>query len=268
MDTRTLRRSLGRAASVGLVAGIFLFSASAALAGTIGLTFNGPSDSAGKQWGVSSSSASAAQNAGVGILQAPLFSADGNLKVTKQDLSSINLNSNQLSTPFEVSSDWTTQAQRNLKGSEVFLVFTSIDPRTIKVNGKQRDVNYDPSQVGLKLDSSQGWFLLQTASPTLGTIYYPAIRLGPLKEGKNKGVDVPYFLQQLISCNPNCSDVGSTLASQGSTSGGKGGGKGNKTVVPLPKLRIAVAFAPIPEPGTALLLVAGLIGLAARKRTQ
>lgn len=264
MSTRTHRRSFGRAA-VGLVAGIFLFSASAALAGTIGLTFNGPSDTAGKHWGVSSSSASAAQNAGVGILQAPLFNADGNLKVTKQNLNSISLNANQLNTPFEVTSDWTTQAQRNLKGSEVYLVFTSIDPRTIKVNGKQRDVSYDPTQVGLKLDSSQGWSLLQTTSPTLGTIYYPAIKLGPLKQGKNKGIDVPYFLQQLIACNPNCSDVDSTLSSQGSS--GKGG-KGKKTVVPLPKLRIAVAFAPIPEPGTALLLVAGLIGLAARKRTQ
>jgi hypothetical protein len=244
-------------AFAGLVAGIFLFSAStAALAASMGLTFSGPADSAGKHWGVSASDAAAAQSSGIGILQAPLFNADGNLKVKKQELSQITLNQNDLDTPFEVSSDWTTKAQRNLKGSEVFLVFTSIDPRTIKIGNKQQDVNYDPTEVGLRLDSSHGWMLLKTTDPTLGTVYYPAIKLGPLKEGKSKGVDVNYFLEQLVACSgkSGCGTVPFDL---------KGS---NKAVVPLPKLRIAVALAPIPEPTTGLLLAVGLIGLAVRKR--
>jgi len=237
--------SLGRVAFAGLAAGFLLFSASTALAGSMGLTFSGPSDGEGKHWGTSAADAAAARAAGIPLMSAPLFNSDGNLKVTKQELNQITLDRNELQTPFEVSSDWTTKAQRNLKGSEVFLVFTSIDPRTIKVGGKKHDVIYDPTQVGLHLDSADGWVLMQVNDQNLGTVYYPAIKLGPLKENKSKGIDVPYFLEQLVTFD-----------------------RKNNTIVPLPKLRIAVALAPIPEPGTAMLLGVGLMGLALRKRER
>jgi hypothetical protein len=241
----THRSSLGRVAFAALAAGSLLFGASTALAGSMGLTFNGVSDSAGKHWGVSAADAAAAQGAGIPVMSAPLFNADGNLKITKQELSQITLGKGDLTTPFEVSSDWTAKAQRNLKGSEVFLVFTSIDPRTVKIGNKKRDVNYDPTQVGLNLDSADGWVLMRVNDQTLGNIYYPAIKLGPIKEDKTKGLEVPYFLEQLVTFD-----------------------RKNNTIVPLPKLRIAVALAPIPEPGTAMLLGVGLIGLALRKRAS
>jgi hypothetical protein len=246
--SNTHGRWLGRAAAAGLAAGIFIsFGASSALAASMGLTFNGPSGSFNgttRNWGVSASSA---QASGIPIMSASLFNADQNLKVTNQELSSISLNRNELNTPFEVTSDWTTKAQRDLKGSEVFLVFTSIDPRTFKSGGKQLPVNYDPTQVGLRLDSSKGWVLMRVNDPTLGTIYYPAIKLGPLRNGKSTGVDIPYFLQQLVTFDRK---------------------SGNTTMVPLPKLRIAVALAPIPEPTTALLVAVGLAGLALHHRKR
>lgn len=209
----------------------------------MGLTFDGPSNGS-KHFGVSASSA---QTSGIPIMSAPLFNASGNLKVTKQELNSLSLNRNELDTPFEVTSDWTTKAQRNLKGSQVFLVFTGIDPRNVKIGGKPVPVNYDSTQVGLRLDSSKGWVLMRVNDQQLGTVYYPAIRIGPLKDGKTKGVDVPYYLEQIERFDRK---------------------KGNTTLVPLPKLSIAVALVPIPEPGTALLLAVGLTGLALRNSNR
>ncbi|HVN39460.1 MAG TPA: PEP-CTERM sorting domain-containing protein [Myxococcota bacterium] len=228
-----------------LAASAQLLSAAAAFGGTIGLTFDGPTDSTGKHWGVSASSASAAQAAGIGLLNAPISETTGNLDIVNQDIGSLRLTQSDLVTPFDVTSRWTAESEQNFANSVVWLVFTSIDPRTFEVNGQQKDVPYDPTKVGLRVDSSSGWVLLQTSAPSLGTIYYPAIRLGPLGSQDREVVNVPYFLQQLITFNSNGS-----------------------TVLPLPKLRIAIALTAIPEPTTGLLLVAGLCGLAVRARVR
>ena len=229
-----------------LAATCLLLSAAAAFAGTIGLTFNGVTDSTGKHWGVSAASASAAQSAGIPILTGAQISETTNkLDIVNQDLGSLTLTKNDLVTPFDVTSRWTAESEQNFANSVVWLVFTSIDPRTFTVGGQQKDVNYDPTQVGLRVDSNAGWVLLQTSAPSLGTIYYPAVRLGPLAFQEREVVNVPYFLQQLITFDSNGSKV-----------------------LPLPKLRIAIALTPIPEPATALLLVAGLCGLAVRARAR
>lgn len=223
-----------------------LFVATAALAASMGVTFDGPVDPEnGQRFGLSSASAAAAQNAGIGVLQAPMFQADGNLDIVKQNLQQIKLKKKDLVTPFDVESRWTAESDRDLDASVVYLVFTTIDPRKFKSGGKKKDVNYDPEQVGLRVNSDDGWVLLQTSTASLGTLYYPAVRLGPMAFHDREGVDVPYYLEQLITFK-----------------------NGKSTIVPLPKLRIAVALAPIPEPGTALLIAAGLIALAARARAH
>ena len=239
------RSSLRPLILAALAAGTLLVVAPAAFAGTMGLVFDGPTDGAGKHWGVSSSTASAAQAAGIGILSAPLLQADKNLDIVKQELQSVKLKTKDLVTPFDVKSRWTAKSDRDLDESVVFLVFTTIDPRTLKVGSKKREVDYDPTQTGLRVDSSAGWVLLQTSSPSLGTLYYPAVRLGPMAFKDKEKVNVPYYLQELVSFKT-----------------------GKTTVVALPQLRIGVALAPIPEPGTALLLAVGVIGLAIRSRTR
>ncbi|HXK23724.1 MAG TPA: PEP-CTERM sorting domain-containing protein [Myxococcota bacterium] len=228
-----------------LTASSLFLSASAALAGSIGLTFDGATDSTGKHWGVSAASASAAQSAGISILTAPISEVTGNLDIVNQDLGSVNLTKSDLVTPFNVTSHWTAESEQNFANSVVWLIFTSIDPRTFTVGGQTKDVNYDPTKVGLRVDSNAGWVLLQTSAPSLGTLYYPAVRLGPLAFQERDVVGVPYFLQQLVTFDNNGSKV-----------------------LPLPKLRIAIALTPIPEPTTALLLVAGLCGLAVRARAR
>jgi hypothetical protein len=227
-----------------LASGSLLLSGSA-FAASIGLTFNGPTDSTGKHWGISASSASAAQAAGIPVMNAPISEVSGNLDIVNQDLGSVTLTKDDLVTPFQVTSHWTAESEQNFANSVVWLVFTSIDPRTFTLGGQEKDVNYDPTQVGLRVDSSAGWVLLQTSAPSLGTIYYPAVRLGPLAFQEREVVNVPYFLQQLITFDSNGSKV-----------------------LPLPKLRIAIGLTPIPEPTTALLLVAGLCGLALRARAR
>jgi hypothetical protein len=232
-------------ALASLTAGSLLLAASAAFAGSIGLTFNGPTDSTGKHWGVSAASASAAQSAGITLLNAPISEVSGNLDIVNQDLGSLTLTKDDLVTPFNVTSHWTAESEQNFASSVVWLVFTSIDPRTFTVGGQTKDVNYDPTKVGLRADSNAGWVLIQTSAPSLGTLYYPAVRLGPLDLQEREVVNVPYFLQQLVTFDNNGSKI-----------------------LPLPKLRIAIATTPIPEPTTALLLVAGLCGLAVRARAR
>src|SRR5215471_3699089 len=229
-------RYFSRSFALALVtATALLLSAADAFAGTIGLTFNGPTDGTGKHWGISAASAAAAQSAGIPVMNAPISEVTGNLDIVNQDLGSLTLTKNDLVTPFDVTSHWTAESQVDFAkaGDIVWLVFTSIDPRSFTLNGQQKDVPYDPTKVGLRLDSNAGWVLLQTSAPSLGTIYYPAIRLGPLALQEREVVNVPYFLQQLVTFDNNGSKV-----------------------LPLPKLRIAIAMSEIPEPTTGLLLVA------------
>lgn len=228
-----------------LAAGSLALRPERAVAASIGVVFDGPTDSAGQHFGLSAGSASAAQAAGVGIVTPPMFNPTGVLSIVDQDVSSRAIDPNTLHTPFEITSRWTAESDRSLTDRIVYLVFTTVDPRTLTVGSTTIDVSYDEEKVGLRLDPASGWVLLRTSAPSLGTLYYPAISLGPLAFGQQKNVDVNYYLNQLITYR-----------------------SGNDTFLPLPKLHIQVAIAPIPEPGTALLLALGLCGLAAPARAR
>jgi hypothetical protein len=244
MSPRALR-SLRSLVLAALTAASLGLSARVGQAASIGVVFDGPTSSTGQHWGLSSSEAAAAQAAGVDVVTPPMYDPGGVLSIVDQDLSSRSYDPNDLHTPFEIGSRWTTESDLDLSGYIVYLVFTTVDARTLTLGSQTLNVDYDEDKVGLRLDPTTGWVLLRTSAPSLGTLYYPAIPLGPLALAQQKAVDVKYYLEQLITYE-----------------------SGGNTYVPLPKLRIQVAIAPIPEPGTALLLALGLCGLAARARAR
>jgi hypothetical protein len=221
-----------------------LLAASSVAAAPYAAVFNGPADAGGQNFGLSAGSAAAAQGAGVPLVVTDIFTIGGVLEVIDQGLSSSH--PNDLDLPLEVDSTWTIESDfaNPLVGS-VYLVFTTTDPRSVMVNGVLQTIEYEDSLAGLVLDPAQGWTLIQESDPLLGTLFYPAIDLGSLNPGQQKSFDLRYHLEQLISF-PD----------------------GNETLVPLPSLRLAVAFVAVPEPGTALLVALGLAGLAARARQR
>lgn len=236
--------SLRTFALAALAAGSLALSGSAARAVSVGVLFDGPTDASGQHFGVSASSASAAQSAGIGIVSVPMYNP-GVLSIVDQDVQSLELSQDDLHTPFDVSSRWTVEGERDMTAFIVYLVFTTADPTSIQIGSQTLPVSYDEEKVGLRLDSSSGWVLLQTSSASLGTLYYPAIRLATFGLDDRQDITVRYHLEQLLTFE-----------------------SGNKTFLPLPKLHLMVGITPIPEPGTALLLCVGLLGFAVRSRAR
>jgi hypothetical protein len=230
-----------------ILAPILLAGALALPAGAVpyDALFDGPSQG-GTQFGISVGSAAAAQAAGVPIVTTSIFAIDGVLEVVDQDVESINIDPSDLETPFEVDSTWTIENVfgQDLDGT-VYLLFVAADPREIVINGQTEVVDHIDSEVGLQIDGAGGWSLVQTSDAQLGTLHYAAFSLGSMDAGQQKQVDLRYVLNDLINFP-----------------------QGAQTVVPLPKLRIALGFTPIPEPGTALLVALGLTALAARARQR
>jgi hypothetical protein len=219
-------------------------AATSAAAAPFDAVFNGPADGGGQNFGLSASSASAAQAAGVPLVVTDIFDTAGVINVVDQGLGGIH--PSQFPTPFETDSTWTIESAfgSTLAGS-VYLVFTTTDPRSFTLNGVLQTVEYEDSLAGLELDPSNGWTLIQESDPQLGTLFYPAINLGSLDPGQQKSFVLRYHLEE-IHTFPD----------------------GNDTFLPLPSLRIAVAFVPVPEPGTGFLLALGLAGLATRARKR
>jgi tetratricopeptide (TPR) repeat protein len=216
---------------------------SAARAASIPVLFDGPL-AGGQHFGLSTTSAAAAQAAGVPVLQVPLASARDRLRIVAQELASQNLTPGDLVTPFEVRSGWTA---RNVSGAnfanDAYLVFTTADPRAVQLSTGSVTADHDETRVGLRIDSADGWVLFRAVDAALGELHYPAVRLGSLAANAQAQVAVSYYLNQLLTY-PD----------------------GNTTTVPLPRLRIALAV--IPEPLTALLVAAGLGMLAAVGRVR
>lgn len=207
--------------------------------------YNGPTQN-GTNFGISASSASAAQAAGIPIITPPVFSGAGVIDIVDQDIESVTLDPGDLVTPFEADSTWTVE---NIFGSDLdgalYLVFVAVDPRTVVVNNQSHVIDHIDALTGLEIDAAKGWSIVQTTDAQLGTIYYPAISLGSLDDGQQKQFDLRYHLEDLKTIP-----------------------LGALTVVPMPQMRLAIAFVPVPEPGTALLVALGLAGLATRARQK
>jgi hypothetical protein len=134
-------------------------------------------------------------------------------------------------------SSWTVQNQSSfdLLGS-TYLLFVTGD--AYQIGGGV--IVYDDEDVGLTLNVADGWVIVQTQVGQQH-YYYPAVSLGSLAPGDKAPFDVHYVINAPAQQLPSGDYV-------------------------LPQLRIGMAFTPIPEPGTAALLAAGLIGLLAMRR--
>lgn len=141
--------------------------------------------------------------------------------------------------PVTASDDWTL-TNLGAARSQLWLVFVS--------NSFVQDLPdgpYDPSDVGLDLDPSLPWGLLD-ASPGDDSVdgpFYPALFVGDLGSGEATSIPVRYRVARSLLLNS----------------------EGEPT---LPRYLVGEATAPIPEPSTVALLGAGLIGLAAAGRRR
>jgi hypothetical protein len=237
--TRTRRPGSG-AAGLALVA--LVLGAAAAGATPIDVFFRGPTDASGQEFGIEASLAQA-----IGYIEPPLYdftNADG---VPVLNILSQNLDTDSIilgPTPSATSS-WLVQ---NNLGVDIpgttWLVFSTVDPVFLVTDQGVLEIGYDPATTGLRIDPDDGWQIIKATDPVLGDVYYPAITLGALQANALRLFDVTYVSSEPLQ-------DGQFIDQR-----------------MLPRLRLALAYAPIPEPGTAVLLGFGLAVLAARSRAR
>jgi len=211
--------------------------------------FDGNAMGGATNFGVSEAQALNLQSSfGVPIVQSfdYIGSASGLLAVT-QSLQSFTP-SPPTSTTNRATSAWTAQ---NVSGMDLlgasYLIFTSSTP--FVKNGVT--VDYIDSNIGITIDSALGWVLVKAPAGN-DDFYYPALLLdrsasGPLAgvflNGQIESLVIDYVVKQALIDTPI--------------------GSGDYE---LPLLNIGLAYAAVPEPGTAVLVSLGLVGIAIRRR--
>lgn len=239
-------RQAGLAAGLALVACLSFVAPARAL--PIDVFFDGPTAAGAPSthYGISAASASAAQGAGVTIIenQDQLTTVGGKLSVTLPPSSSLVVSPNPPTSSLNrITSSWTIE---NVSGEDMigasFLLFTNTSPYTVG----STTVDYPDANVGLQLDAALGWYIIKANAAGVD-YYYPALLLdrttqdilaGNVTAGESVSAAIQYVVKQALV------QVGGDYR--------------------LPKLNLGFARV-IPEPGTALLLGVGLSLLATRR---
>jgi len=215
--------------------------AATATAAPITVFFDGPVQ-AGENKGLADPSA--AQAAGVPIIDPDLFVVSGTLAVIDQSADGSVLSSAP-GMNYEVTSQWTV---KNVSGIDIvgdtYLVFATAPNAPVTTSEGTFATTYDMTELGLTIDEAAGWAITSTSDVGLGQLYYASILLesGTFAADEEVIIDVTYFVT-----NPQLFPDGANQ------------------VLGLPELQILMGYV-VPEPGTALLVGLGLVTLGFARR--
>ena len=201
--------------------------------------------------------AQASLPAGVPILDIDVFTVTGSLDVVNQSADGTTITTGPA--PNEITSQWVVENIFGAFPGQVWLLFAtelndpgSPFPTTYNTDFTD-EIDEAHDRAGMVIDPMNGWRIIETEDAQSNPFYYVGIPLDFNSVGDDCGgvtlvasqacVDVTYFLEDPDNqVFPN----------------------GMENVLALPELQILMAV--VPEPGTGLLLAAGLAGLAAKRR--
>ena len=204
----------------------------------------------GQNFGLSEASA---LGSGIPIISPPVYDIDGTLGVYSQNLIEPSFQVSLLPRRARATSNWTVQNIRaddlDLIG-DVYLLFATSDPYEVIVNGDVITVDYATSNVGLSINkraiNGDEWVIVETYDAVLDqTFYYPGISLDSLVAGEvSDAFSVNYRIK-----NERIDSI-------------------EELRFALPQYRLLMAYLPIPEPGTGVLVGLGMLVLAGTRRTR
>jgi hypothetical protein len=211
-----------------------------ARAATIPVYFDRADFGFGEGWGVSETTAQAANAAGIPIVTETTESWSPALLPVDHNLSEGSFNAGNPST---VQSNWSAINNTGILDENLYLVFARPTPNQFVTQHED---------VGLVLSFAESgradWVIVQVQlDPNAIPVYYPAVSLGTLGSGDAENFKLYYSLFDLqISQGTELDEVG------------------------LPQWNLAFfsTAAPIPEPSSGLLMLFGLVGIARARRKR